>query len=185
MSTDDVEIANLGATLGCEVFMRSSWASTDDAKAADVVADFVNIFLGQDVDEKTLLIYLQPTSPFRTHAHVNNALEDMLKSHAQSCVSVARSMCSPYKALVLDPHNRAVPLFSDSHVTANRQVLPQTFRPNGAIYIFTVSTFRLGNGIPISGSFAFEMSHETSMDIDSQEDLALDEIMAETLEGGS
>lgn len=185
VSTDDDEIAVLGDTLGCEVFMRSGWASTDDATAADVVTDFVDVFLGQGFDKKTLLIYLQPTSPFRTHEHVDSALEAMRQRHALTCVSVAKNEYSPYKSLVLNPQNELLPLFSESHVSANRQVLPQTFRPNGAIYVFPIDIFLYKEGFPISGSLAFEMSRTASMDIDSPEDFAIADLLAETLEGGS
>jgi CMP-N-acetylneuraminic acid synthetase len=61
------------------------------------------------------------------------------------------------------------PLFAEAY-SANRQTLPQSYLPNGAIYCFKLSEFKRENRFPFAGALAYVMSEKDSIDIDTPED---------------
>ena len=96
VSTDDEEIASLARQAGASVpFLRPAELSTDEASSVDVVAHALNYY---QVNEKKLFDYvvlLQPTSPLRTAAHINQALELLKEKKADAIVSVCEAEHSP------------------------------------------------------------------------------------------
>ena len=53
----------------------------------------------------------------------------------------------------------------------NRQDLPNTYKANGAIYIFKLSNFLKNKSFPSNGSIPFIMNEIQSLDIDSIADI--------------
>ena len=78
---------------------------------------------------------------------------------------------SPFKSFLINKKGRVSSLFEQSLSNSNRQDLPETFRSNGAIYIFKASAFKKTNGFPSNNSFPFLMKQTDSLDIDSYKDL--------------
>lgn len=173
VSTEDEEIAEVALSLGVEVHRRPASAAMDTSTAEDVVLDFAQMLESKNLAASTVLVYLQPTSPLRTSDHVSAAIELMVHRQVWKCVSVVSDSQSPFKSLRIDESGRLRPLFGPSVLTANRQILPRTVRPNGAIYIFRVHDFIEGMRIPIPDSIAYEMDLPSSIDVDSQWDLEL------------
>ena len=173
VSTDDDEMARAAADAGADVHFRDSAAATDTATADDVVRDFLASSSAARGTDNMLVVYLQPTSPLRTASHLTDAFETMIRADAVRCVSIVKDHHSPFKSLRLSPSGTLQPLFDEMSVRSNRQALPETFRPNGAIYIFTTKDFRDHAGIPIAGAVPYLMTQETSVDIDSAGDIAL------------
>jgi CMP-N-acetylneuraminic acid synthetase len=170
VSTDSSKIIDQAVRFGAIPHARELGASTDDADANTVVIEFLKhqvICEGKDF----ILAYLQPTSPFRTSRHLNDLFELMNKEDFFHCTSVTENLSSPFKAIVLDQGLEIKSIFDSKHLTANRQTLQPTFRPNGAIYTFLASQFKCSNAFPIVGSLAFVMDQVTSIDIDSEQDL--------------
>ena len=66
-----------------------------------------------------------------------------------------------------------LPLFKAENLSENRQSLEDFYIPNGAIYIFKISTFLKQNQFPIQGSIPFFMDEEDSFDIDDKRDLCI------------
>lgn len=169
LSSDDDEILEVGRRLGVEVFKRDAAAATSSATAADVVNDFLQRL---PPEEDPFLVYLQPTSPLRTAAHIDGAFREMEAHGGATCVSVKRLQCSPFKSFTLGEDGRLRSLFEERLSNANRQALPDVYHPNGAIYIFPISEFRARGGFPSNGSVPFIMSENDSIDIDSEEDIS-------------
>ena len=178
VSTDDSEIVDHALSLGASVHMRNSDALSSDATAAEVVRDF---FAGQEkVSDRapSPIIYLQPTSPFRTRYHVEEAIDAFEKSGAESLVSVCSAKQLPEKMVVLDGERiRVDPEVKPGHGT-NRQDLPQRFYANGAIYIFSEAEFSVRSEVPIDSALFFEMDELASVDIDSPADLEIARALA-------
>ncbi len=170
VSTDGNKIMDQAVKLGAIPHARELGASTDNADANTVVIEFLQhqrICEGKDF----IIAYLQPTSPFRTSGHLNDSFELMNKEDFVHCTSVTENVSSPFKAIVLGQRLEVKSMFGSKHLTANRQTLQPTFRPNGAIYTFLASQFKYSNCFPIVGSLAFIMDQVSSIDIDSEQDL--------------
>jgi CMP-N-acetylneuraminic acid synthetase len=144
--------------------------ATDDALAADVVLHFLRS-VPFVYESDPIILYLQPTSPLRTAAHIDKALADMMRGNAPGVVSVVELMRSPFKSFRIDAKGYLQALFSEAETNLNRQALPRTFAANGAIYAFRASKFLEKRGFPSNGSLPLVMSEEESIDIDSQDDL--------------
>lgn len=93
VSTDDARIAEVARAKGAEVpFVRPAELAGDTAPALPVMRHALDA-LAQAPDPWTadVVAYLQPTSPFRNHRHIERAV-DLLKSNpsADTVVSVVR-----------------------------------------------------------------------------------------------
>lgn len=150
--------------------LRSSLASTDSASASDVVFDFLASNSGWT--DEDFIVYLQPTSPFRSSEDIRTALEILTREgEPNNLVSVVEASPHPAKAVKLA--NSRIELVLGSEPTANRQTLPLIHYPNGAIYIFSIKDFLELKDIPIHGCAFLVMNKISSFDIDSPEDLLL------------
>lgn len=168
ISSDDERAAVIAADHGVTFQRRRHAAASDTATAADVMHDVLSSWA--DHTEKTLVVYLQPTSPLRTSTHVSEALALLLEGDAQACVSVTQSPVSAQKLVTLGNDGLLQTLFGDQSATANRAELPNTLLPNGAIYIFPAHMFLHDGVIPISGAVPYFMDPGVSLDIDSESD---------------
>ena len=177
VSTDDAEIAGLAGELGCLVHNRSHATSADSSTAADVLLEVLSWADASNIGHE-IVLYLQPTSPFRNGNHINDAFDCLADNSASVCISVSIAAFSPYKCLLIDEEGTVQSLFDESLVTSNRQSLPPVYMPNGAIYIFPAELFLKLGGFPIVGSYPLIMSQGESIDIDSVEDLKQANVIA-------
>jgi len=110
VSTDDPQIAEVAKEYGASVpFMRPSMYATDTAKSIDVAIHALSECASIYNENYDLFVLLQPTSPFRTATHIDEAL--MLLSNdpnADSLISVKEvsNDCNPHYIYSLDEGNR-------------------------------------------------------------------------------
>lgn len=126
-----------------------------------------------------VIVYLQPTSPFRSHAHVDGALDLLLEENAGCVVGVKAATEHPAKLLVRRDDGLLYPGFLDADTSGNRQDLQNFYYPNGSIYAFTVESFHRAGGFPIDGSLPYLMGPRDSIDIDVADDLEIARGVAE------
>lgn len=173
LSSDDNEILKIGFSMGVNVLKRSELASSDSASAIQVVSEFINLMPKNIVDADPYIVYLQPTSPLRTARHIDGAFAEMQAKNSTTCLSVVALKKSPYKSFSLTDEGLLQSLFNEALSNANRQELPLTYCPNGAIYIFCVSEFIKKGGFPSNGSVPYVMTEKESIDIDTEEDISM------------
>lgn len=178
VSTDDAEIADISRTAGASVpFMRPSELASDTASSADVVMHALDYLESQE-DYYDYIVLLQPTSPLRTSADIDAALELCIEKNANSIISVCETDHSPLWENTLPPDHSMVGFINENISKLRSQDLPTYYRINGAIYICKTEnllkkrTFFINKNI-----FAYVMSKLNSVDIDDK----IDFIIAETL----
>ncbi|MDX9752640.1 MAG: acylneuraminate cytidylyltransferase family protein [bacterium] len=137
VSTDDEEIASVARQAGAEVpFLRPADYSTDQATSLSVLLhalDFMETKLGYHPRH---ILFLQPTSPFRTAHHVDEALDRYLSIGTASLISVTEVQeFHPYFMFRIQPDGMMKPLIELEQRPLRRQDLPPFYRINGAIYI--------------------------------------------------
>ena len=168
VSSESETILEIARNWGVCVHKRDPVAATDEATADDVVRDFLsNPRIGLD----DYIIYLQPTSPCRTHEHIVAAREIFLNSDKSALVSVRKTKDHPEKLLRINDNKKIENFLTDGNPVANRQSLQELYIANGSIYIFTVRSFLEKNTIPIINANPYFMSVEDSLDIDDTFDL--------------
>lgn len=177
VSTDDIEIKEISEKFGAEVpFIRPDYLSHDTASSFDVIKHAIE-FLNID-KSKHLIVLLQPTSPLRTVAELNQALEFFLKKTADGVVSISETEHSPMWSNTL-PNDGCMSNFIRPEVQGKRsQDLPKFFRLNGSIYIYeTLALLEQAKIFFDENVYGFETSLDTAVDIDT----ALDFLVAETI----
>jgi CMP-N,N'-diacetyllegionaminic acid synthase len=168
VSSDSKKILNDTEKLGAISIKRPRKLCLRNTLAKDVVYHFIKYIKKEynlDNLENFNIVYLQPTSPFRSHLHVDKAIKFFIKNKSQPIISIVDSKKPLEKSLKI-VKRRVFPVSSYKKVTLNRQKLEKTFFPNGAIYIFKINDFLKQKDIPIKKAFGFEMDQVSSIDID-------------------
>lgn len=177
VSTDDEQIQEVARQYGAEVpFLRPDYLAHDHASSFDVIVHAIQ-FLQLD-QPNHLLVLLQPTSPLRSTAELDQALEFFMTQQAKGVVSVSKTEHSPLWSNIL-PENRNMAEFIRPEVQGKRsQDLAQFYRLNGSIYIYDTLSLLAENKVFFTEQvYAFETDLENAIDIDT----ALDFLIAETV----
>lgn len=136
----------------------------------DVVRYHIN---GLKLRADTTIALLQPTSPFRTRADLDAAIDLFMSSRARALISVVRSESHPAWMMKVDARGYILPYLAGIERATRRQDLEPVFRPNGAIYLVKTVAIRAGGSWDGPDTLAYEMPRERSLDIDDAWDLAL------------
>ncbi len=168
LSSDDPAIIAVAAQCGCEApFRRPAELATDEASSVDVTLDALRRLPGYDI-----MVLLQPTSPLRTAADIDGALELLLSTGAPSCVAVRPAQDHPYWTYRVESNGRLAAFAEPTGgMPQRRQDLPPAWCVNGAVYAVWVDRFSLDRSFLTRETVAYPMPTERSIDIDTAEDL--------------
>jgi CMP-N-acetylneuraminic acid synthetase len=174
VSSDDEGILNISVDAGAEIIQRPQELATDEATSFSVIEHAYKVI----DDEYDYTVLLQPTSPLRNSAHIDEAFDLLFEKQADAVVSVCETHHSPFWSNTL-PENGSMKNFLKSGIKDKRsQDLPKYYKLNGAIYICKTEkllgeeSFLLKDNI-----FAYKMNRKNSIDVDDEVDL----IVAETI----
>jgi N-acylneuraminate cytidylyltransferase/CMP-N,N'-diacetyllegionaminic acid synthase len=177
VSTESEAVAAIARAAGVELpFMRPEHLARDPAGVVDVALHALDAWEDRGERFDTLMILL-PTSPFRRAEDIAGALATYLRLGVDFLMSVVREVHSPLYSLVLEAE-RLLPLHPEwlNLVGVPR---PALVRCNGAVTIVSVERFRQERnyyGYPLG---AYEMPLERSLDIDTPEEFAYAEFLAQ------
>ncbi|MGD8172519.1 cytidylyltransferase domain-containing protein [Vibrio sp. TRT 21S02] len=178
VSTDCEDIANIALNSGAEVpFIRPKNLSEDSSSSIDVILHALDHYKdkGENYD---FVMLLQPTSPIRSQAHNESAIELLKSKEADAVVSVCECEHSPLWANTLPESLSMDSFISDDIKNSRSQELPLFYRLNGAIYLSRVSRLYDEKSLFLSSNvYAYLMDNESSVDIDHE----LDFLLAETV----
>lgn len=174
VSTDCKEIAQVATDYGCPPpFLRPAELATDEATAFDVVKHALSFFN----DAYDYILLLQPTSPLRTASDIDNIVQLLQDAAASACVSMTEARDHPYLLYSLDSQNRAKPLIDFENKPSRRQEYPSFYSLNGALYLAESKWFLRNKRFHDETSAIYIMPPERSVDIDSQLDFLLAELL--------
>ncbi|MBE9166959.1 acylneuraminate cytidylyltransferase family protein [Pleurocapsales cyanobacterium LEGE 06147] len=170
VSTDDREIAKISRDYGAEIIHRP------DELAGDIASSESALIHALSEIEKNkifpdLIVFLQCTSPIRTSADIDNAIEKLQAENADSLLSVSPS----HRFLWQEVDGVAKSINYDYRHRPRRQEMIPQYVENGSIYIFKPWVLkklnnRLGGKISL-----FLMSEAASWEIDSLLDFEIAE----------
>lgn len=180
VSTDSEKYAEIAKSFGAKVpFLRSAETSTDKASSWDTVAEVLGRYAENGQTFETLCL-LQPTSPFRTAEDIKNAYELYNLKADFAVISVCEAEHSPLWCGHL-PESGEFLNFINEDAMKQRQAGEKFYRLNGAIYIVNCEKFKTDRYFYQSGSFAFIMPQERSIDIDTALDFKMAEFLINSL----
>lgn len=162
---------------GVEVpFMRPAELATDDASAIDAYLHAATWLAEHEGRAPKSLCVLLPTSPLRRPGDIDAAIALFKAKDARVVLSVVETKPAAWLQFKRQD-GRLTPILGHEASVANRQDLPATWAPNGSVYVFDVDALRRTRTYFGASTFGLEMPPERSVDIDSEVDFALAEIL--------
>ena len=180
VSTDAEEYAELAQKFGASVpFLRSSENAGDDTSSWDVVREVLKKYmeLGKRFDTVALL---QPTSPLRAAEDIIHGYQLLCEKKADSIIGVCEVEYSPLHCNVLGEDLSMYNFIRPDVYMKPRQRLPKYYRINGALYIVRVKENTCISELYNNKCFAYIMSQERSIDIDTELDFKIAEVLQKT-----
>ena len=180
VSTDDAEIAEISRQYGAEVpFLRPAELAADKTPTLPVLQHAVRFVEEEDGIRIGWVLLLQPTSPLRTKEDILAALELARCGGCDSVISVVQTPTHPLFMKRIE--NNRLLSFSDVLVekegTRRQDAQPPAYVRNGAIYITRRDVLMERNSIWGETIRPYVMPPERSVNIDSELDLKLAEVM--------
>jgi CMP-N,N'-diacetyllegionaminic acid synthase len=172
ISTDDDQIAQVARSHGVETpFVRPASLATDRTSMIDVVQHAIAWLADTERYFPDIVVVLQPTSPLRTHRHIDEAIELLIETSADSVVSVVEvpHQYTPNSVMrVVD--GRLVDFISAPPVF-RRQDKELFYARNGPAVVVTRPQIVASGRLYGDNLRPYLMTHGDSIDVDTSEDL--------------
>jgi CMP-N-acetylneuraminic acid synthetase len=178
VSTDDREIADVARIAGAEApFLRPAELSGDAAPSLPVVQHAVQFVEERDGVRMDWVLLLQPTSPLRTADDIRAAAERARIGDCTAVISVVEAGLHPYLMKRIEG-DRLLP-FDDSQLPVHspQDLAPKAYLVNGALYLTRRDVLFDGDSLYGDAVEPYIMPRERSVDVDTEEDLFLAEIL--------
>lgn len=176
VSTDSKVYADIAQKYGAEVpFLRSKDNSCDVASSWDVVKEVLREYAKLGITFDTVAL-LQPTSPLRSDKDIMSAYKLFKEKKASAIISVCEMEHSPLWCNTLTD-DLSMNNFLTNANNRQRQAFKKYYRINGAIYIVNVKSFLENSNIYNKNSFAYIMTNNSSIDIDTEFDFRIAEFL--------
>ena len=177
VSTDSDVYAQIARkTPGVNVpFLRTPENSGDTASTWAVVREVLERYAEQG-ELFDMCCVLQPTSPLRDAEDIREAFALYQQKNAYSIVSVCE-LGHPLNICNTLPEDHSLIGFMRKQSDYARQMNPTPYRLNGAIYMCDVEAFLKYDTIYKEKSYAYIMSEQKSVDIDTEDDIAYVEFL--------
>ena len=178
LSTDDAAIAEVGRACGVQApFMRPEELSRDDTPSLPVAQHAVKWLVERENWHADVLVLLQPTSPLRQSRHIDEAVDILLETGADTVVSVIAVPHNFHPYSVMKRDGDCIRDFWTEPLPFDRfrrQNLPKLYARNGpAVLVTRVATLLEGNAFYGPRVEPYEMDRQSSLDIDDRDDLDL------------
>ena len=174
LTTEDSEIAALGASLGLDTrYQRPQELAQDDTPMPATLTHCVQ-WAQQAYGACDEFMLLQPTSPLRTASDIDAAVRLYRESNKNSLLSVNAMSEHPYECVELKSEGWSYLAKSLSGASRRQDYRNSYYFINGAIYIIQVESLMRNCKLLDEDSICFfPMPRENSIDIDDEFDLLL------------
>lgn len=182
LSTEDDAIINVGKSLGIDIpFKRPSNLSEDKSPTLGVIQHALEFYKekGETFDAVCLL---QVTSPFRTVAFLEKAIDIFLQAKTDSLISVLEvpHEYNPHWTFKTNENNELNISTGEQQIISRRQDLPKAYHRDGSIYLTKTDTIIKDNSL-FGNSISYVVScKETHVNIDTIKDWEKAEAICKT-----
>ena len=132
------------------------------SKIIDLIRYEVNRYRNFDI-----LILLQPTSPLRTHRHIDQSIKNMIKQSKESCVSFIHSKFNPHNFFSINKKLRIRKITKHKLLSSNRQENENYYYPSGDIYISYIYRLKSKKSFIDKDTYPFLIKRNFFSDIDN------------------
>lgn len=177
VSTDDLDIKECVEERGLNVpFLRPPHLATDSAGTYEVLLHALE-YTRKNLFYPDNIVLLQPTSPFRSKIHIEEAFKIYLgEEDLDMVVSVVETKANPY-FILFEENKKGFLEHSKKGSFNRRQDCPKVWEYNGAIYIINVTSLESSNLSNFKKIKKYVMDEESSIDLDTP----MDWMLAETI----
>jgi pseudaminic acid cytidylyltransferase len=177
VSTDSEEIAEIACSFGAVVpFIRESSLSDDHTPVSAVTLDAIKR-LDPDCAVYENVCQLMANCPLRNAKDIQSSYWQFVASNADTQISVSEyGLQSPWWAMTCDEHNILSPVFKE-RIGVRSQDLPQLVCPTGAIWWAKACALLVHGTFYAPNYTGWSMPWERAVDIDTEEDWRLAELI--------
>lgn len=178
LSTDDPEIAEIGRRVGLDApFMRPTELASDEAGAESVALHALDWLASERSAHPNAVMWLQPTSPFRTPSSLSTAVSMLSGGGISGVVGVKSVLRSLRTLFYANEQMELAPVDSSDTSPNRRQAVRHLFTPNGALYLVPAIELRSSSSFFPPHCRGIEMDQIASLDIDDPLDWAVAEAL--------
>lgn len=171
ISSESKKIEKISRLYDCVFIKRPSYLSKKNTKGIKVVEHFLK-YLNRKIQKlNPIIIILQPTSPLRTVKDISRSIKIFKNKKLNFLISVSKNHKSPYKDMTIK-NKTLIPLFASKNIFENRQSFPDTYKANGAIFIFRYKEFIKKRNF-FNKCYPYIMNKISSLDVDNLDDFKL------------
>jgi|SRR3990172_2796625 len=180
VSTDDKNIAKIARKFGAEVpFLRPKKFATPKSSSIAVVLHCLKFLKEKENYAPDYVVYLQPTSPFRSFYDINRGLRKILNSKYNSLVGLSEINQHPYWMFKKNKHGKIDPFLKIKKRPERSQDLIKLYHINGSLAITRANFFQTVSGkqyiLDLKSTIGLEMDPIHSFDIDTEIDFKMAE----------
>jgi CMP-N,N'-diacetyllegionaminic acid synthase len=169
VSTDDEEIAAVSEAYGAEVIRRPADISDDLSTSEAALHHALDFLRASEGYVAELVVFLQATSPLRSHEAIDEAVTTLIAEGADSLFSA----CAQHSFLWKREGRDMSTVNYDYRHRHMRQKGPEYFAENGSIYVFRPWVLQQ-TGARLGGKIAiYPMDYLHSIQIDNPVELEL------------
>jgi CMP-N,N'-diacetyllegionaminic acid synthase len=171
LSTDDLEIAEIGKSLGLNIpFIRPQEISNDTASTISVIHHALKFYKDKGINYN-LVVVIQPTSPMRKSEHISEAIGMFESGKDDLVISVKETDANPYYLLYEEDGDYLQKSKKLSSDIIRRQDAPIVYQLNGAIYVYDAKKVLSVNSLDeLTNKKKYVMSKVDSIDLDDMID---------------
>lgn len=177
VSTEDKEIKDVALSFGAEVpYLRPEELASDKSPTIDSVIHMIDWLKTNESYCPDYICLLQCTSPLRDNNHIDEAIDKMIETCMEGVISVCEAEVNPYWTNVIR-NDRLEYFIEEGRKITRRQDLPKVYRINGAIYIIETGKLLEMKAFETENVTAYIMNSDDSIDIDTELDFKLAEMI--------
>ena len=178
VSSDDAEILAAARAAGCPTpFVRPAELAGDRSSTVDVALHALDWVAAHEGFAPDLVVLLPATAPLRGASHIAEAIATLAgDAAAEAVVAVTEPDYPPYWMLrIVDGRLRWI--LPEGAAADHRQQLPAAYRPNGSIYAVRTAVLRAQRTFYPRATAPYVMPREASINIDSELDFRMAELL--------
>jgi len=180
LSTDDEAIARVGEAAGAEVpFLRPAELAADDAPEIEAWRHALD-HLEAAGTEVQLFVSVPATAPLRAVEDVDRCIAAALEPGVDAAITVTRTERNPWFDMVRVDEAGRVHRLLDGPLLHRRQDAPPAYAVTPVCYAAKPRWVRTTPGTLAGAIVGVEVPSERSVDIDSELDLRLAEVLLES-----
>ncbi|RXG97727.1 acylneuraminate cytidylyltransferase family protein [Bradyrhizobium zhanjiangense] len=178
-SSDSDALLDAALKAGADIAVRRpDEMATDTAPKLPAIRHCLEQAIAQTGRTPEIFVDLDVTSPLRLASDISGAVALLRESGARNVITGAPARRSPYFNLVEQRSDGSVGLSKSANPPiTRRQDAPRCFDMNASIYVWRVAPFLEHPAVFYPDTRLFEMPEERSIDIDSDLDFALVELL--------